>query len=100
MHVLDVTTVGSSMLRLSVSVGRGSLDHAWQAHGIGPGAMAALTFSDASWIWSNEPGIDPTRKAPAGNRSAWHRCGEVGRCAFGRRQPLSVTCQWQEIGRG
>ncbi len=43
-------------------------DHSWQARWIGPAALPAVDLNGANWIWSDEPGIDPVRNAPPGDR--------------------------------
>lgn len=47
----------------------------WQAQWIGPSTMSAMDLTGASWIWVDEPGIDPTRNARAGTR--FFRCDLV-----------------------
>lgn len=41
---------------------------AWHAQWIGPATPPSADLSGASWIWSDEPGIDPTRRAKPGVR--------------------------------
>lgn len=48
-------------------------DYSWQAQWIGLELPAQVDLSRASWIWSNESGVDPTRNAPAGSRYFSHR---------------------------
>jgi hypothetical protein len=43
-------------------------DHPWQAQWIGPTALPPVTLTGASWIWSDEPGVDATRNASTGSR--------------------------------
>ena len=43
-------------------------DHAWQAQWIGPKLTPAVDLQGASWIWAEEPGVDPRQNAPAGDR--------------------------------
>ena len=43
-------------------------DHDWQAQWIGPAASPDINLNGASWIWTDEPGIDPTRNAKPSSR--------------------------------
>ena len=43
-------------------------DHTWEARWIGLAPTPAIDLTGASWIWSDEPGIEPTRNAKPGNR--------------------------------
>ncbi len=40
----------------------------WRAQWIGPAALPGVTLDGASWIWSDETGVDATRNAPAGTQ--------------------------------
>jgi len=43
-------------------------DHEWKARWIGPSVPPPVDLNGASWIWSNEQGVDPTRNAAPGER--------------------------------
>lgn len=43
-------------------------NHAWKARWIGSAELPAIDLSGASWIWSDEAGVDPTRNAAPGDR--------------------------------
>ena len=43
-------------------------DSPWLASWIGPSVPEPVGLADASWIWSDEPGVDPTAGAPSGSR--------------------------------
>lgn len=43
-------------------------DTSWQAQWIGHAQQPSADLSGASWFWSDELGIDPTRSAKPGNR--------------------------------
>jgi len=43
-------------------------NHDWRAQWIGPATSPAIDLNAASWIWSDEAGVDPTRNAKPGNR--------------------------------
>ena len=43
-------------------------DHPWEARWIGLAPAAAIDLTGASWIWSDEAGVDPTRNAKPGSR--------------------------------
>ena len=40
----------------------------WQAQWIGPARVAEADLTGATWIWSDEPGLDATRNAKPGSR--------------------------------
>jgi hypothetical protein len=41
----------------------------WQARWLLPPATPEVSLDGASWIWADEPGVNPTTNAPAGKRS-------------------------------
>lgn len=58
-------------LLLPAAVGEQPADHAWQARWMVPSLASPADLATASWIWCDEPGVDPARSAPAGAR--WFR---------------------------
>src|ERR1022692_4942520 len=40
----------------------------WQAQWIGTDMLPPVDLAGASWIWTEEAGVDATRNAPPGNR--------------------------------
>ena len=43
-------------------------ESSWQAEWIGPATRPAADLKGASWIWSDDAGVDPTRNAKPGSR--------------------------------
>ncbi len=70
MSPLRILTVLSALAALAAPAARAekASDHAWQARWIGPAVPPTVDLGGASWIWSDEPGVDPTRNAPPGDR--------------------------------
>jgi hypothetical protein len=82
-------------------------DHPWQAEWIGPILTPTVELQGASWIWADEPGVDPQNKAPGGSRF-FHRSIELPQGAvvesavatFAADNHFKVMVDGRERGRG
>ncbi len=52
----------------SIAFADSSASAVWKAQWIGPAVVPAMELNGASWIWSDEVGIDATRNAKPGSR--------------------------------
>ena len=82
-------------------------DHVWQAQWIGPSLPPSLDIQGASWIWTDEAGVDPVKNAPAGARF-FHREFDVSGdapvkqavAAFAADNHFKVTINGRAVGGG
>ncbi len=79
----------------------------WQAQWLGTATLPALDLADASWIWTDEAGVDATRNATAGKRYFRRDVELAGNArvtaavaAFAADDRFKLFINGKELGRG
>ena len=82
-------------------------NHVWSARWIGPTSLSPIDLSECAWIWSDEPGVNPTSNAPAGPRFFRRTLNlpadktiKSATALFSADNHFQLTINDQRIGRG
>lgn len=70
MSMSKLTLLVSALLAVpaALSAAPAESEGSWRCQWIGPAIPPTVSLTGASWIWTDEPGVDATRNAPTGER--------------------------------